>query len=212
LCSPSAIKYQLRWESARAANSSTGSKSENQNSGKGITSLKSLLIPGWGQISNGNKLKGYAFLGAEVALITAIFTYRAYSGWLEDDYKAFAMQHAAISQDNGHLWYVDIGNWMDNTSYNEQRLRDRQFDALYTRPAEEWHWDTDGNRREFKSMRIASDRMEQNALLMTGAIILNHLLSAVDASGKTKEKQSFSLMPYSNGGVSIGMKLRFSGS
>jgi len=208
LYSPSAIINQLRWESANEANKTTGSKSENSNSGKGLTSLKSLLIPGWGQISSGNKLKGYAFLGAEVALITAVFTYRAYSGWLEDDYKAFAMQHAGISQDNEHLWYVDIGNWMNNASYNEQRLRDRQFDALYTRSGEEWQWDTDGNRREFKSMRIASDRAEQNALLMTGAIILNHLLSAVDASGEKKEKQTFSLMPYSNGGVSVGMKFQ----
>lgn len=207
--SPNAINNRLHWESVRTAEVVSEDKSIDLKESKGLTSLRSLLIPGWGQIRAGRKLKGYIFLGAEAALITAIFTNRAYSRWMEDDYKAFAMQHAGISQDNGHLWYVDIGNWMNNADYNEQRLRDRQFEAIYNSPGEEWQWDSDDSRREFKSMRIASDRAEQNALLLTGAVILNHLLSAVDA-GRTKTKtQSISLNTDTNGSVSIGLKLLF---
>jgi hypothetical protein len=206
LHSPNAITNHLLWESVRDAEVAPDSKSADQNSSKGLISLRSLLIPGWGQLSSGNKLKGYVFLGVEAALITAIFTNRAYSRWMEDDYKAFAVQHAGISQGNGHLWYVDMGNWMNNADYNEQRLRDRQFEAVYNSPGEEWQWDSDDNRKDFKSMRIASDRAEQNALLLTGAVILNHLLSAVDATRLKDKTPSISLIPDANGGVSVGLK------
>ncbi len=204
---PGASSLQLRWESALNAASDIGNGDVgNRKSGKGIASLRSLLIPGWGQIKSGKKLKGYSFLAAEVTLITLLVTFKNYSGWLEDDYRAFARQHAGISGDKDHQFYVDMGNWQDHVSYNEQRIRDRQFDIMYTDSDEEWNWDSKDNRLHFKSLRIDADRADHNALLVTGALLLNHLLSAVDAARSLDKDKVLVVYAHPGGGISVGVR------
>lgn len=200
------LSHQLRWESARAAVMDIASPdASEQNSGKGIASLRSLLIPGWGQLKSGNKLKGYSFLAAEVTLITLLITFKSYSGWLEDDYRAFARQHAGISGGKDQQFYVDMGNWKDHIAYNEQRIRYRQFDIMYTAPDEEWSWDSEENRLYFKSLRINADRAGHKALLVSGALLLNHLLSAVDAARGSNKTKALSISPNLRGGITVNL-------
>ncbi|MDP8228303.1 MAG: hypothetical protein P9M15_02485 [Candidatus Electryoneaceae bacterium] len=172
---------------------------------RGKAFRKSLVLPGWGQISSGNKLKGYIFLGAETALIAGAIGYQMYGNWLEDDYTDFAGHHAGFVGDRSHQFYVDIGNWLDRQSYNEQRIRDRNFDALYNNPADDWQWDSDENRRHFKAMRISSDRSKQLVIFMVGGIIINHLASAIDAArgtgstGSSDDQRTVSILPTEDG-------------
>ncbi|MFN3821703.1 MAG: hypothetical protein ACK4OO_05160, partial [bacterium] len=121
-------------------------------------SLTSFIIPGWSQLAQGKTIKGYVFIAAEAGLILAIISLRQYAHWLEKDYRQFAYQHSGASLDGNHQYYVDIGNWMKTEEYNEQRLRDRQFDRLYTEPEFYWRWQSDEKRRKFKEIRLASDR------------------------------------------------------
>lgn len=150
-------------------------------------SLTSFVIPGWSQFAQGKTIKGYVFIAAEAGLILAIMSLRQYAHWLEKDYRQFAYQHAGASPNGNHQYYVDIGNWMKTEEYNEQRLRDRQFDRLYTEPEFYWRWHSEELRRKFKEMRLASDRARNRALMLTGGIILNHLIAGIDGSrGKSK--------------------------
>lgn len=152
---------------------------------QGNAFLKSLLIPGWGQLSQGRRTVGYAFIAAEISLLSSIIGLRTHAGWLEDDFKTFASQHAGVSGDWDRQYYIDIGNWMDRRSFNEERLRDRQFDRMYNNPAMDWTWDTDENRSHFKDIRISSDQARQRAVLFVGAVILNHLISSIEAGKST---------------------------
>ena len=176
----------------------------------GIPFFQSFLIPGWGQFTKGDRLKGNAFLTAEVALIASIIAFKRYSGWLEDDYQTFAEQHAEVSGSKDKQFYVDIGNWQNRKLYNEQRLRDRRFERLYVGADDDWIWDSEENRLQFKSLRIASDRASQKSLIAVGALILNHLLSAIDASGgkKSRENGSLNFKPTSTGGIFLGYNFR----
>lgn len=142
----------------------------------------SFLIPGWGQFLQGNEVKGYAFLGAEVVLILSVVGLRQYAAWLERDYRQYAHQHAGAPTDREHQYYVDIGNWRRTDDYNNQRLRDRQFERLYHDPELSWEWQSDAHRLKFKGMRLAADQARNRALLLTGAIILNHLASGIEAT------------------------------
>ena len=146
--------------------------------------LRSVLVPGWGQLSAGRKTTGYAFLASEIALVSGIIILRTHAAWLEDDYRQFARQHAGVSADRDHGYYVDIGNWMDRLSFNEKRLQDRQLDRLYRSSRYDWNWDSDAKRRHFKSMRIDSDTARQKSMLFVGGLLLNHLISAIEA-GRT---------------------------
>jgi len=172
--------------------------------------FQSFLIPGWGQLTKGDKLKANAFFTAEIALIASIISWKKYSGWLEDDYQAFAMQHADVSGSKDHQFYVDIGNWQNQKLYNEKRLRDRQFEELYLGDDNSWNWDSEENRLHFKSLRIASDKTSQKAVIAVGVLILNHLFSAIDASGgkKTNKRSSLNLKPTTTGGLSLRFNFR----
>ncbi len=174
---------------------------------KGRAFGRSILIPGWGQLTEGRKSIGYAFLTTEAILISSFIGLRFYGSWLEDDYRNYANQHAGIEGSHGHLFYVDIGNWMDRRSYNEQRILDRQFDDMYNSPADEWNWDSDGHRRRFKSIRISSDQARQNSVMVIGAIVLNHLVSAIEASRGVSESPNISLRMESID--RIGLQVRF---
>ncbi len=160
---------------------------------RGKAFARSLLLPGWGQFSEGRHAAGYTFLAAEVGLIAGFLGLRTYGSWLEDDYITYARQHAGVAGDHSHDFYVDIGNWDDRRSFNEQRIRDRNFDRIYTGPGTEWDWDDEASREWFKSLRISSDRARQNAFLFIGGLLLNHIISAVEAGRGVKKSSNFSL-------------------
>lgn len=151
--------------------------------------LRSIVVPGWGQIIEDKRSLGYTFLTAEAILIAGIIGLRTHASWLEEDYKTLADQHAGIDGNFDHQFYVDIGNWMTRIDYNEQRLRDRYYDAVYTDPNFDWSWDSDGNRRKFRELRIASDNSRQISILLVGGMVINHFISAIEAGRGIKAKE-----------------------
>ena len=154
---------------------------------KGRAFLRSILIPGWGQLAEGKKSLGYAFLTTEVLLISGVIGFNMYSSWLEDDYRTYAAQHAGVTGNPGHQFYVEIGNWMDRRSFNERRLQFRQYDELYSESSMDWSWDSDAARRYFRNMRIDSDQVRQNSMLLIGGLILNHFVAAIEAGRGIKD-------------------------
>lgn len=144
--------------------------------------IKSLLVPGWGQLSQGRRGAATAFITAEALLFGAWLGLRTYADWLEDDYIAMARQHAGVVGSHDHEFYIDIGNWSNEREFNEARIRDRWFDRIYWDLDDRWQWDSEQSRLHFKSVRIASDQARQNAVLFAGGMLLNHLLSAIDAA------------------------------
>jgi len=172
-----------------------------------IGSFKSLLIPGWGQLAGGEKARGYLFLTTEALLVGGLLSQKLYQGWLEDDYRTFAVQHAGVQGGRDHQYYVDVGNWMTVGEYNEQRLRYRQFDAMFTDPAYDWRWDSEENRAEFKNTRLRADAAGQRALLFGGGLLLNHLLSFIDASRLTHSGRSVSLSTAPDGATMVKLAM-----
>ncbi len=186
-------KLSLRLESSPPPILTKSSESSEVSRNSGAAFLKSLLIPGWGQYTQGRKRFAMVYFVGEVLLISGIIIERTYAKWLEDDYRQFAAQHAGVLGDKQHQFYVDIGNWMDTHSFNEKRLRDRQYDNLYLDPRSQWSWDSDQNRREFKATRLASDHAGQRAMLMIGGLLINHMISGIEASRIPKESRKITL-------------------
>lgn len=179
---------------------------------QGVAFMKSLLLPGWGQLSEGRKIKGYIFLAAETSLIGSMISFITYKGWLEDDYKAYAAQYAGVSGNRDHVYYVNVGNWMTVDDYNQQRLRFREFDDMYTAPEDAWSWNSESNRVYFRNLRVDADRAGQLAMLMVGGLLINHLLSAIDASQSVEDSAvnaQLSVSGHPSG--RIGLDLRITG-
>ena len=160
--------------------------------------LLSVLIPGAGQYYNGDKRKAAIFFGVELALWGMVYGLNVYSDGVEKDYRAYAVFHAGIDlAGKDHQYYVDIGNYLSREQYNDRQQIERDYESLYLDSEDDWQWDSDNDRVRFKDLRIRSDTVKNSVFFVSGAIVLNHLISGIEAA-KSADKRGVSA------GVSAG--------
>ena len=145
--------------------------------------VKSLVLPGWGEYSLGNQIRGRIFVLSETTLFLAILGSHFISKRQETEYRAYAAEHAGISPvGKDRQFWVDIGNYSSLLAFNEEHLRWRDFNALYEdNDTWTWAWDSNDNRERFENMRIASDSWMLRSSFFIGGVVLNHIVSAIDA-------------------------------
>ena len=145
--------------------------------------VKSVILPGWGEHSLGNLSRGNMFLTTEVlGWIATIFTY-VESNNLVGTFQAIAADNAnvSLSGKNRQFW-VDVGNYDTRDDYNAEHQRWREFDGQYPDTIEwDWNWQGSDKREEFEALRIKSDKWRLGGQFIIGGIVLNHLVSAIDA-------------------------------
>jgi hypothetical protein len=146
--------------------------------------LYSLLLPGMGELYADNYGRGKYFTIAEGALWVTLIGFDQYGRWLQNDARNYAVQHAGVSRSGkGDRYFIDIGEYMSVQDYNQQMLRDRlPHKVLDEHSADAWNWDTKANQLQYRNQRIASDVSFNNTKFVTAAIIINHIISAIDAA------------------------------
>ena len=151
-----------------------------QNSKLSIT--KSLVLPGWGQLSENNNKSAKQFFVQEgilwLSLIGTIWT----SNHFDQAYVVFAKQHAGIDLSNMSLQMaVDIGNYSNWSEYNENKKRMRKFSLVLDENNSKnyWEWDSDDNRNQFEKMRITSGLSKKVGNFIIGGLIGHRIISAI---------------------------------
>ena len=176
---------------------------------------KSALMPGWGESAQGKYLRARVFRISELFLWTSCVGAYAFSRYERSSYEAFAAEHAGInSEGKNHQYWVDVGNYQNITLFNEEHLRFREPGDIYSTGAGyDWAWDTESNRKKFENMRINSDGLAKTGEFLIGAIVLNHIVSAIDALYLVRSQriQSIILNPvlYQNGYSGFNMNITF---
>ena len=145
--------------------------------------MKSLVLPGWGEYSLDNQIRGRIFVLSETVLLLAILGSYSVSKRQDTEFKAYAAEHAGISPvGKDRQFWVDIGNYSSLFTFNLEHLRWRDFNALYEdNDTWAWAWDSSNNRERFENMRIASDSWRLRGSFLIGGVVLNHIVSAIDA-------------------------------
>jgi hypothetical protein len=144
----------------------------------------SLLLPGMGELYADGFESGKYFLIAETGLWLTYTGFEAYGHWLQNDARSFAARHASVTVDGkDDQFFIDIGNFLNVYEYNEKKLRDRDPARLYNPNGPYfWQWDTDASRARFRDLRVKSDNVLNNVRFVVGAIIVNHIASAINAA------------------------------
>lgn len=155
----------------------------------GSAFLQSLVIPGWGQYSLGQKRSALMFISIEALCLSGVLSMRAYGASTRDDYKALAAAHAGVAGDHDHDFYVDVGNWMSVDDFNNQRMLERNFGSIYSDEDEVWNWDTEDNRATMEKIRIRSDRAFNSVIYFAAGMAINHLASAIHAGRQAAIKE-----------------------
>jgi len=103
--------------------------------------------------------------------------------WLQKDYKNYAYQHANVTKKSkDDQYWIDIGKYDNIYEYNEQRRRDRDVDNIYNENNRYfWQWDSYSNRLNYDGKRIHAKSLENDDVYYMGAIVLNHIVSAINA-------------------------------
>ena len=163
--------------------------------------LKSAVLPGLGQLELGEKKRSKVFSLVEVTLLATCLGAYYFTDKQIKNYKSFSADHAGVNIKNkNHKYWVDIGNYIDYRVYNQEHLRFRESEDLYL-PDQKWSWDLDMNRKKFKKMRINADIMKRRTSFIIGSIIINHIVSSIDAHylKRVNNNTSFYIDPKLNG-------------
>jgi hypothetical protein len=154
---------------------------------KGKAFFLSMLLPGLGERYAGRPHRAQFFLGTEIALWLSYAGFLNYREWRSDDYHSYAAAHGAVVlSGKTDSYFVDIGNYDSIDDYNAAKLRQRNLPAYY-RDVEKyyWKWQTPAERKKFEQLRLSADRADNRAMFVLGAIVANHLVSAIDAIWST---------------------------
>ena len=178
--------------------------------------IKSLIIPGWGQKSLEKPKRARFFNYLESGILLTLIGSSTFANIEKKNYKAFASKHAAISSSGkNHKYWVDIGNYNSIENYNEEHLRNREMDDLYSDDKKwSWDWDQESNRKIFENKRIRADQLELFGTFSVGALVLNHIVSSIDALylKRISTNKSLTINPHNNlilGSVGYSLTLSF---
>jgi hypothetical protein len=150
--------------------------------------LRSLLVPGWGESYLGYHGTARAFFWTDVAIWATVIGFETYSKWREDQFLSYGADHAGAHMGGKtDAFYADIGNYMSTDEYNEAKLRNRDYEAVYTDPSYFWAWDSDPNRQAYDHLRIESKSAHNKMYFFIGAAALNRLISIVDTGKKATD-------------------------
>ncbi|HOH08377.1 MAG: hypothetical protein BWY77_01246 [bacterium ADurb.Bin431] len=150
---------------------------------RGKALMLSFLLPGLGEHYAGAGTKAKIFLGTEISLWLGYAGFLTWSDWRHDEMESYAARHAGVNPaGKSDTYYANIGNYDTIQQYNEAKLRQRNLNDYY-RDLDAWHWEWDSaaNRERFDQLRISSDKARNRGTFVLGAILANHLISAIDA-------------------------------
>ena len=125
--------------------------------------VKSLILPGWGELSEGNKKRAKIFLYTESILLISAYSFNNLSNIYISDYIAHAKTHANVNLDNGdYMFALDVGNNDNIEDFNNIKERSRALIINSNSEGEiireynheiypegvsyDWDWDSDSNR------------------------------------------------------------------
>jgi hypothetical protein len=150
----------------------------------GLAAVYSLLLPGMGELYAQGFNSGKYFLMAEGALWITYAAFDIHGNDLRDGARAFAAARAGVDlTGKDDQFFVDVGNFLTMDDYNDKRLRDREPERLYSATAGQyWRWDSDESRLLYREQRISSEDVYNNRKFVVGAIVINHVISAINAA------------------------------
>jgi len=165
--------------------------------------FKSLVVPGWGQVSNGHKIRAAVYLTAELAGIYEYRTKFAEGDETALEFKAYADEHWDYQvwsfNDNGetacgNLRTHQMPTYIDDDG-NVQPYKDHHFyENISKYPEFVCGWDDideswneaekiyTPNKLTYIKMRTHSNDLYKQAQVAGTLIMVNHLISAFDAA------------------------------
>jgi len=194
--------------------------SDGQSAGKrkspGLAAFASLAIPGLGELYAGRYDAGKFSTIAEVSLWVFYTVLEIHSNQVRSDAINYARMYAG-AQIGGkpEQFFVDMGNFINTNDYNSAKVNDGDYALIYnplTMPSYQWQWQSDADRARFKDMRIEADQFLNYGRYTAAVIVLNHLISAINAARLAAGVNASAASSLDNSSQTTGIYLRLAAS
>ena len=144
--------------------------------------LYSVLLPGMGELYAGRYDSGKYFTIAEGVLWGTFTGFELYGNWQANNYKSFAVSNGGVNlAGKGSDYFATIANYQSITDYNKAMNLQGAYPLVYNTTTLYWNWGNDNQRTTYKSMWTSSEQAYNNVRFVVGAMILNRLISAINA-------------------------------
>lgn len=175
---------------------------EKSEKSKTLAFFLSLAIPGAGEYYVNRFDVGKYFLMAEGGLWLTLWGFDYYGRIQRDNYINFAKINGSVNPTgkDSKYWAV-IGNYMNINDYNNEKLLNREFNALFDENLYYWNWNTNQERKKYRNLWLSSESAFNNKQFPVALIVINHIVSAINASilvshyNKNLENESIRLIP-----------------
>lgn len=145
----------------------------------------SLLVPGLGQMRNGQRGKGLIMLGVEAVIWGTYAGFHRQAGALSDDYEAWAEVYAGVPSGRTDSFYQSLGRYDSSDDWHDSRLREaRAFGDPAPEapgPDEQWQWRSEQARRDYQLLRADADLTYSRRDRMVLFAVINRAISVLDA-------------------------------
>ncbi len=148
----------------------------------GVAVLLSLVLPGMGELYAGSFESGKYFTISDAVLWGGVIGLNAYGNWKRDNYKSFAQTYGGVNPDlKDEDFFANIGDYNSIEDYNREMDLQRELSKVYNIQKNYWNWGTDSRRKEYRDMWRSSEQAFNNIRFVVGALILNRLVSVINA-------------------------------
>lgn len=169
--------------------------------------IYSLLLPGMGELYAGNYERGKYFTIAEGVFWCTYAGFKIYGNWQKDNYKSFAVTNAEVNEEGkSSKYFADISDYMNVEEWNNERSLERNFDEMYNPATDGWQWNNRTEMIRYRSMWESSEHAFNNVRFAVGALILNRIISAIDAALSVRSHNK-SLAQQTSWNVSFGSNI-----
>jgi len=162
---------------------------------KGKVMLKSLILPGWGELSIGNK-SGYAFLATEFMFWSTKLYFDQESDLRDRESYNHAVEFGHIERNNyDEQFYSDMTRYISSDKYNQdvvyaralllypddrekrdQFIEDNSYDQQHY-----WNWDSKTRQGEFRKLRNEKLDYSELSKVMIGTLVANRVFSVINS-------------------------------
>lgn len=145
----------------------------------------SLLLPGAGQLYNGDSGKALIFAGAEAAVWTSYLVFHFQAEGLSGDYQDYAAIFAGTTGDHPETYWRALGRYMTSDEYNEQLERVARAERVEATGLIEgddvWFWRSERFLENYQILRADANRAYDRRDFTVLFALINRAVSVYDA-------------------------------
>jgi hypothetical protein len=141
-----------------------------------------MLLPGMGELYANRYESGKYFTITDGVLWGVFAGFNIYGSQQENNYKSFAQSKGGVKLEGKDAeFFANLGIYQSLGDYNNAMELDRRFEKVYNTSTHYWQWADNNQRSEYRNMWTSSESAYTNVRFVVGALILNRLISAINA-------------------------------